>query len=411
MDKFMNNRWFMKIVALLLALMLFMSVSFETQPSPPGPSFPTASRDVETLTDVPITTYYDSENLVISGMPQYAKVTLEGPTGVTKTASLQRDIEVFADLRDLGIGTHNVNLKYRNVSEKIEVIIDPATVRVTIQERVSENYPVEVDFINKDKIKEGYIAEEPIVKPNSVKIIGAKEEVEKIALVKAIVDLTGVNETVETEARVAVYDKNGNVLSVEVEPSVVDITVPISSPSKKVPFKINRKGTLQQGLSIVNIEAIPSEITVYGPKEIIDKIEFIDGVTVDISELTNDTTLDIPIPVPEGVKKISPEVIKVTIEIEKEESRTFTNLPIQTFGLREQLQLEFIDPENGTLDVEVLGAPTLLDEIDPSDIELYINLTDIGIGEHNIRIEVNGPQNISWVLPRVEVKVNITEKP
>ncbi|MDF0728656.1 CdaR family protein [Cytobacillus sp. S13-E01] len=412
MDKLMNNRWVMKIIALLLALMLYMSVSFETQPKPAGPSgLPIASRDVETLTDVPVTTYYDTENLVVSGIPQYVDITLEGPTSVTKTASLQRDIEVLADLSDLGIGTHNVRLQYKNISDKIEVTIEPADIKVTLQEKVSQSFPVEVDFINKNKLKDGYIAEEPIVKPNSVKITGAKEEVEKIVMVKAIVDLNDVNETVEEEARVTVYDKEGNVINVDIEPSVVDITVPISSPSKKMPFKIKRNGTLQEGLSVVNIEPVPNEITVFGPKEVIDKLEFIDGITIDLSELTEDTTLEVPIPIPEGVKKVSPEIIKINIDIEQEERKTFTNLPIQTFGLGERLELEFFDPEDGTLDIEVVGAPSLLNDIDPSDIELYINLTDLGQGEHDVRIEVNGPQNISWVLPQVEAKVNITDIP
>ena len=407
----MNNRWFMRIVALLLALMLFMSVSFETQPKSSSPSVPTdSSKHVETLADVPVTTYYDEEKTVVSGVPETVNVVLEGKVNVTKTEALQRDIEVYAELMDLGKGTHKVELKYRNVSKNINVTIEPSIITATIKEKVTVEYPVEIEFINMDKIAEGYVADTPIVKPNIVKLTGAKEDMDQIALIKALVDLKDVSETVVQEARVAVYDKNQNALSVIVEPSIVEITVPISSPSKKVPFKIVRKGSVRDGLSIQSIESIPNEVTIYGSQKVLDGIEFIDGVSVDLGEVTEDTTLDVKIPLPEGIEKISPETIQIEVDVEEEKRTTLSNLPIQSFGLGEGLSLQFLTPETGTLDVSLLGAQSILDKIKPSDIELYINVTNLGSGEHDVSIEVNGPQNISWELPNDEVEIVISEE-
>ena len=75
MDKFINNRWVMKIIALLMAFMLYMSVNIEntstqqrTNTTPPPFS---GSNDVETVTDVPVESYYDRENLVL---PEFHKV-------------------------------------------------------------------------------------------------------------------------------------------------------------------------------------------------------------------------------------------------------------------------------------------------------------------------------------------------
>ncbi|MGD6777407.1 MULTISPECIES: CdaR family protein [Bacillaceae] len=413
MDKFINNRWVMKIIALLLAFMLYMSVSIEnsaTQQTDSKPSPFSGSTDVQTVTDVPVETLYDRENLVVSGVPQSVTVTLEGPTASVKPTALQKDFEIIADLSNLGIGTHQVTLESRNLSERLSVAIEPSVASVTIHERISEDFPVDVDFINRGQMEEGYQAEQPIVKPNIVKVTGSRELIESIALVKARVDLKGVNESIEQQSRVTVYDREGNTLNVEIDPPVVDVNVPITSPFKSVPLKINRKGSLKEDLSITKIEAEPNEVTVYGPKSAIDKLEFIDNIELDLTEITESTTIEVDVPVPDGVKRVVPEKVKINVEVEKEEQKTFTNVPIQQIGLSEGLELEFIDPESGLMDLTVLGAPSTLEGVNSSDMEMYINVTDLNAGEHEAPLEINGPQNVSWDLPKRNVKFRLIEE-
>ncbi|ART74718.1 CdaR family protein [Sutcliffiella horikoshii] len=413
MDKFINNRWVMKIIALLLAFMLYMSVSIEnsvTQQTESKPSPFSGSTDVQTVTDVPVESLYDRENLVVSGVPQSVTVTLEGPTASVKPTALQKDFEIIADLSNLGIGTHQVTLESRNLSERLSVAIEPSVASVTIHERISEDFPVDVDFINRGQMEEGYQAEQPIVKPNIVKVTGSRELIESIALVKARVDLKGVNESIEQQSRVTVYDREGNTLNVEIDPPVVDVNVPITSPFKSVPLKINRKGSLKEDLSITKIEAEPNEVTVYGPKSAIDKLEFIDNIELDLTEITESTTIEVDVPVPDGVKRVVPEKVKINVEVEKEEQKTFTNVPIQQIGLSEGLELEFIDPENGLMDLTVLGAPSTLEGVNSSDMEMYINVTDLNAGEHEAPLEINGPQNVSWDLPKRNVKFRLIEE-
>jgi YbbR domain-containing protein len=411
MDKLMNNHWVMKIIALLLACMLYMSVNLEAPEKETSTSpFPGVNNHVETVTDVPVVGYYDRENYVVSGLPQHVNVTLEGPTSIVKKTAYQQDFEVYADLKNLSIGTHQVQLKYRNIDEKIKIRINPAIVTVVIQEKVTREFPVEVEFYNEGKLKKGYKAEEPLVKPKYVNITGPKELIESIDRVSAKVDLQGADETIETESRVTVYDVEDNVLSVEVEPSIVEVTVPITSPSKSVPFKINRKGSLQKGLSIVKMESEPNEVTVYGPQDVIDKIDFIDGVTVNLDEIKEDTSIDVEIPVPKGVKKVVPEKVTIRIDVEEEVTKTFEDVPIKSFGLASQYILSFLDPEKGTIDLAVMGAPSVINNMKSSDIELYVNASDLGEGEHELKIDVNGPPNISWSLSKDKAKIKITRK-
>jgi YbbR domain-containing protein len=411
MDKLMNNDWFMRIFSLLLALMLYMSVNIEKETKPGSLTRNSVgTTNVETVTDVPVVVYYDRENLVVSGIPKFVNVTLEGPASILKPTKLQRDFEIYADLTDLELGSHTVPLKYKNISDKLKVKIEPSMINVVIDEKVSKDFPVEVDFIHKNKIADGYSVEHPIVKPNLVTVTGAKELVEKVALVKARVDLEGAKETLEQESRVTVYDVEGKVLDLEVEPSVVEVTVPVKSPSKSVPFKINRTGKLKKGLSIVKIETVPNEVTIFGAKEQIDKIEFIDGITINLDEITKDTTLDVEVPLPKGIKAIDPQKIKVYIEVQEEQKRNFSQLPVSILGLGDEYLLQFLNPETGKLDIAAYGASSILNSIKADDIDLYVNVSELGIGEHEVAVEVNGPQNITWDLPQDKVKIKITKK-
>jgi YbbR domain-containing protein len=407
MDKFMNNHWIMRIIALMLALMLFTSVNIETQTQQTDPfSFPIATTEIESLTEIPLEAYYDSDKYVVTGLPQQVSVTLEGPRSAVQPVKLQRSIEVFVNLENLEPGTHQVQVQYRDVSDTVEVTINPTFVTVTIHEKVEREFSVEVDYIH--ELEDGYTLDEPIISPKNVKVIGAKEQVDRIALVKAIVDLAGANEKIDLEAPVAVYDSDGNRLSVQVEPEVVQVEVNILSPNKVVPITFIPKGNVEDGFSVVGLENPIKELTIFGPKDVIDQIEGIENIEVDVKGLTGDTTLNVDIPTPKGVKDIVPKTVPVIVKIERNEIRTLTNLPIKIIGLPTSLKADFIAPVGGTLNFELIGAPSVLKEIDETDLDIYIDVSDLGSGQHDVDILVNGPTNVKWNLSTNKAAVNIT---
>jgi YbbR domain-containing protein len=337
-------------------------------------------------------------------------VTLQGPASIVKPTALQRNFEVYIDLTDLPLGTYTVPIKYKDISDKLKVNIHPSAAKVTIQEKVSKNFSVGVDLINKNKVPEGYLIEKPLVEPNAVTITGAKQLIESISSVKARVDLDRATDTVTQESSVTVYDKRGNVINADVQPSVVEVTVPIKSPSKTVPLKINRTGSLRKGLSIVKIETIPNQVTIFGSKEKINSIEFIDGITIHLDEITEDKTLEVNVPLPEGVKSVDPSKVKIVIDVQKEESKTLKDVPIHVVGLGDQYTVDFVDPQEGAMDVQLYGAPNVLSDITKDDIQLYIDVSDLGVGEHEVKMELNGPQNIKWQLSKENVKIKINER-
>ncbi|HAQ06326.1 MAG TPA: hypothetical protein DCR24_01845, partial [Bacillus bacterium] len=64
MDKLMDNPWFMKVVALVLAVLLFGSVP-KSDPDKPGDVNVPSDEKVEIIEDVPVKRVYDTDTLVV----------------------------------------------------------------------------------------------------------------------------------------------------------------------------------------------------------------------------------------------------------------------------------------------------------------------------------------------------------
>ncbi|RST65538.1 YbbR-like domain-containing protein [Bacillus pumilus] len=411
MDKILNNRWAVKLFALVFALLLYGAVNSAQAPTPKkiGESFfPTSTTDEATLTDIPVKAYYDDEKYVVTGVPQTVNVTIKGSTSAVKTARQTKNFEIYADMQNLSTGTHKVELKARDVSKGLTLSINPSVTTVTIQEKTTAEFPVETEFYNQNKIKDGYSPEQPIVNPKKVTVTGSKDVIDKISVIKAFVNLEDVDQQIEKEAKLTVYDSSGNELPVELSPSVVNITVPISSPSKKVPFKIERAGSLPDGISISSIETSPSEVTVYGSQKVLDSLDFIDGVKLDLSKIKDDTEIDADIPLPDGVKKVSPETVKIKVKVATAQEKKIDNVPISVVGLSKDLTSDFVSPSSGRLTLTAKGSKSAIDKLKASDVEAYINVGDLNEGTHEVTVQVNGPQNVTWTLSRSKVKVKLT---
>ena len=139
MDKIMDRPWFLRFTALFLAIGLFYSVQVEE-----GSSKSDAVGDqLDNILDIPVDVYYDNENLVVSGVPATVNITIQGPMNLIQTTKLLKDFTLFVDLSTLTMGKHSVRIEYENISEKLQVRIDPASIDVIIEEKITGTFRVE----------------------------------------------------------------------------------------------------------------------------------------------------------------------------------------------------------------------------------------------------------------------------
>ncbi|WP_019395604.1 YbbR-like domain-containing protein [Priestia filamentosa] len=453
MDKLMNNHWFMKIIALLLAFMLYLSVTLEETGSSSSPfnssssSGSTSNEETQTIQDVPVTAYFDDEKYIVSGLPETVDITLKGSKSDIK---LQRDVKVYANLENLKPGNHQVKL-HDNIDDGLSVEIDPKTVQVTIEQKVSKKFPLEVSLAS-DQIKSGYVAGTPSVSPKSVVVTGGKSQIESISSVKALVEEDDADSTIKQQAKVVAFDRNLNKLNVDTNPEFVQVNIPIKRESKSVPLKFEASGTPSEGVKVTSIEPQTKEAVIYGDEDALKSVNEISEIPVDVSDIRGTETVEVNVPLPEGIKRVSPESVKVKVntsegstkeeeakedeketvekestepeettteeeekEQEKEEeetnlTRTISGVSLSIGGQSNSFLYQMLTPSNGTISISATGPKNTVQSLSAEDISASVSASGYEAGTYTLPISVSGPSGVQVTPNTSTAKVEITAK-
>jgi YbbR domain-containing protein len=410
MDKLFNSHWFVKIISFFIALMLFAMVNMDDLTSQPG-ILPSLSDRTSTLEEVEVSVLYDEENFAIVDQTEHVQVKLSGSQSAIAFFQLMRPTyEVFVDVTERQEGVHTLSIQHRGFPGDLSVSIVPQFARVELQEKQTVSIPVDVELVNTDGVKEGYSVGTPMVSPVNVTVTAAREVAAEVADAKAYVDVTDADKMLEEAVPVKLYDSSGNELHLDVEPGIVDVRVPVTSPNKSVPIKVSREGELEEGLSIESVNVEPKEAVIYGPFDVIESINVLEGLTIDLDDITESETFTMELPVPAGVQKIDPEVVEVTVNVAEEESRQWSDVPIEMIGASDETDVRFNEGEDDTLSIIAHGAETNLDQFSVDDIQVYIDVSGLSEGEHSVPIKINGPQNIRFSVSKTNVEVIVSDQ-
>lgn len=422
LDQLLETTWFLKAAAFVLAFFLFLSVYDSNNDTS---IINVASRtDSALIEDVPVTAYYDTDNLVITGIPKTVDVKLTGPINLLQIAKIQKDFEVYVNLQEVQIGVSDVPIQIRDVSDKLTVELSQSTATIDVQEKITEEYSVSLEY-NPAMIETGYEVEEATLTPGKVSITGAKNVIEKIAYVKATLDLESpLKETAQEQAEIVALDAKMSKLDVIIEPSEVQVTLPIKQLTKQVPLEIVEENTLPENIAIQSIELTQDVVNIFGSKEVLEQTNTI-RVTLDLASVTESGTYNLSVVPVDGILSFSPSVIQAKIEVvpveqepEQEqqdepansvviENRIFTNLPIQIKNLDEKYKADYIQ----TTSLNVSGPADILYKLNADDFKLEIDATSLEEGKHETAIIVSGPANVTWELDEklVELTISLNE--
>ncbi|MGB2991191.1 MAG: CdaR family protein [Paenisporosarcina sp.] len=310
MDKMMDSPWFLRITALLLAMLLFLTIKSDEE----NLNAATNGNTTDIIRDVPVEVYYDDDNLVVTGVPETVDMTIEGPTSDVQTAKQLQDFTVFVDLRSMNMGEHDVMLQVENVSDQLQVTLDPAYIEVNIEEKITRELLVDPEF-NDRLLAENFVVTTMKSDPQRIQITGAKSIIDSISFVKATVSGDqGIDKTFTKEASVKVLDKDLSKLNVAIEPEVVNVTIEIEEYSKEVPITLRQTGKPKEGVIINELKPSFGNVRVYGNRAAIDALSVM-VVDVDVSKVEESKKLTVKIPLPKGVSRISETQIEVEADV------------------------------------------------------------------------------------------------
>lgn len=394
MDKWLDHPWVLKGVSLLIAVLLFLLVNAESSSGPSG-GIPGITAGTRVIEDVPLTIYYDEDNQIVTEAPESVQVTLTGPQNLITILLLERtDYELYVDMRGREAGTHFEQVRSRGFPSDLTVSVLPSTVKVTIEEIQTVTYPVELVLLNEEEIHEGYSLGTPTINPNSVTITAASSVINAIEAVRAYVDVSGMNKTFNNVVDISIYDANDDEMEVEASPSSIEVNIPVASPNKEVSLNMEREGRLPTGVAIESITIEPTAVSVYGPLDIINDIREIDLPPLNLGEITESVELEVTVPLPPGVERVAPEKVTVDVQVITEETKEINDVDIEVTGLSREFAYELIQPERAMIDFEIVGSADVLENVDKESFEVYIDVEGLAVGEHELPIRFNSPQNI-----------------
>ncbi len=399
LDKILNRPHILLYISLILAVLLFYIVDSQAT------SF--MSKDAEFLTNIPIKVQYNNSAYVIEGIPETVDMTLVGKKSEIYLAKQLGDNEVVVDLTDYEASDSPVKVKitYNKPVKNVEYKIDPTYVTVTIKEKVSDNKTVTYDLMNQDELDPKLRVKSVELSKSNVKVRGAQDTIDKIATIKALVDLSddSFNKagtyTIDNLKLVA-YDVKGDIVdNVEVVATNINAKVVLSSYSKKVPAQVNIVGNLVSGkaissITINGIDANTFETTIYGDESALEDINSI-PVSIDVEGQGNNgsKTLNVTFSKPNGVRYISDESIKVVLNFGEAKQKTIKVKGIRTSNVPNGLSANLASANDMEVEVQVIGVESVLNAIDENDpgITAYVDLTAYDVGTHNnVPVKVEG---------------------
>lgn len=414
MDKWLSNPTSLKIIAVLIAIIIWAVVHIDPETSPQSV---TSNTDTKIIEAAPIVAVgLDRDRYVLSAMePTVVRLVVEGRISSLKTAT-NDDYVVELDLSGVGPGIQDLPLTVKMPKGITEVEISPRYVTVQIEEL--ETQTLEVQVLTEGEPAAGYLVGESSIvgtTGNVVEVTMPTDDFARLDKLAVTVDITGADTTViNKKAKIVAYDTLGTPIdNVTVNPDTLTAQTIITLPEKEVPIQLRYTGTLPEGYSLVSISTSQEMVKVHALQQVLDSINLYDGFVVDLSNVDETGEIQLKANLLEGVKEVSPAEIPVNIVIEKIGTRVMSAVPIQVNGLNDQYDLAFTGLVNNRMDVQLQGAESLLQKVKASDVILSVDVTDLPPGTHQLTVAAELPAYIQASVTgdyTLDVTVTIIDK-
>ena len=377
-DRLLFNQRYSKIVALGLAVILYGSINlnstlFETSISGSG----------KAINNVPVSIVANTEVYEISGLPETVTALIVGDVADIALTETQGQYKVVADLTGLAEGQHQISLIPTDFSPRLAVSVSPSTAIVTIERKTTQRFLLDYDFVNVNKMDLRYVLGAPELEVSEILVRASERTLESIAFVKAFIDVSGVDSSFVKEVPIVAYNQLGERVDAQVIPSVVRVSVNVSSPNKSVPIVIDPVGLIPNGLAISSIVMDHQAATLYAPESVLTRITRL-VLPIDATTLTQDTTLVSNISIPSGVRQSSITKVNVEIKLVEGITKEFLQIPVSFRNNRQGYKFSPTKAEDAYMNVTVFGAPDLINALTVNDLVVYIDLFDAEIGRAHV---------------------------
>ncbi|MDR2137730.1 MAG: hypothetical protein LBO68_05510 [Synergistaceae bacterium] len=257
----------------------------------------------------------------------------------------------------------------------------PSTVDIELVRLAGRLVPVEV-VLPKD-IPQGRYLEGVEVVPKELTVRGTDRDLAKIGSISIAPTVRELEKGNELLLPVRITQSEPFEDEVTLEPTQVKLNAVLVSglPRKKVAVNVRLSGRPSMDYAMRSVTTDPAEVLLQGLKEKLDAISAIDTATVDISLLSTDQTLVVPLrPLEdEEITMIDVKSVKLSIQLEPiTAQRRLSGIPVSVEGIDDANARTWgLDP--AVVDVTIEASPSLIEAFDPekSGLKAFVDVSSI----------------------------------
>ena len=399
-DKIFFTKSYSAIFALVLACLLYGFVNYNDD------TFANTLSSSKTLSNINVTARYNSESFEVTGIPETCEITFTGDAAnvnnaTNKTGYCLINLEGFTE------GTHTVDLLASGYGESVNTVISPSQAQITLKRKTTGQFDLSYDFINKNQLDSKYILGTPEFSTGSskVNIRASQDTLNSIALVKALIDVSGQNSDFEIDAPLVAYNAAGQMVNAEIVPSFVKTKVSITSPHKSVPIKLNITGEAPVGFSLETVTMDHQITEIYASEAVLTNVNEV-SVNLDLSTITSDSEIIQPVTLPPGVNSSEITMVNLKATLGQSVSKDIDNVTLNSTNNDNGYGVSYAD--RLTVSLKVSGTQSNIDAVSASDFYAYVDFAGLEPGTYDLPVQVTNNAS-AYVSVEVNPKnLNIT---
>ena len=267
----LTDNLFLKILSVLIAILIWLVV-MNINDAEKTTSFPVpvelVNTEVITNNGKVFRVLEGSEFVTVKVRARKSIIDELDRTDFILTADMQKDLKYD---RMVGI---TVECKNKSINIDENVSLSRSNVEVSIEDSATEQFQVHVRHTGEPN--NGLVVGSMVPEQTIIKITGPVSLVEKIKIVEAMVDITGIPGMTVKTCELKLYDAAGGIIDNTYLKYVgkndgIDVTVSMLN-TKTVPLKFNYTGNPAENYAVKEISYKPETVEIAGSAEVLSRI-------------------------------------------------------------------------------------------------------------------------------------------
>ena len=329
---------------------------------------------------------------VTNSSTRIVDVKIQGSQSLV-SSQLASNIQVRADLSQLGPGTHLVPLIADIVQpnfggpRRLVSQVDPARITVELEPRISQENKIVIEISEAPPV--GFRNGEPAPNIEQVIVTGAASRVSQVVAVRGELDLSASRNPIEVDLRLRAVDADGNrVDGVELDPQTASVAVNITRRDdiRQIAVRPNvLLETLPEGYTLKNQSYDPELLFVSGsPAQLAKIADTLLTAPISLEAREEGFVTSVPIQLPDGELFVMGGDSNITVSIEIIPivvSRQIDSIEVGHIGLAENFVVSIVPT---TVSAIVTGPVVQVEALTQEGIQVIVDLDGLAPGVYDM---------------------------